>query len=117
MTLDPNRAAALKARAQQDVEAGHVPACSYALARDGEILVAETIGDVATDARFSIWSSTKPVFSSVVWQLMSEGKLDPAAPVVDLWPEFGAHGKDKVTLEHLLLFTAGFPGHRLDLDS
>jgi CubicO group peptidase (beta-lactamase class C family) len=117
MMLDLDRVAALRVRAQQDVDAGYIPACSFALARDGEVLVAETIGDVAADARFSIWSSTKPVFSSVVWQLIGEGALDPAAPVVELWPDFGAHGKDVVTLEHLLLFTAGFPGHRLDLDT
>jgi CubicO group peptidase (beta-lactamase class C family) len=111
------RLAALRARAQQDVDQGLLPACSYALAKDGEVLVSETIGDAEADARFSIWSSTKPVFSSVVWQLMSEGLLDPAAPVVELWPEFGAHGKDGVTLEHLLLFTAGFPGASLELDA
>jgi CubicO group peptidase (beta-lactamase class C family) len=34
-----------------------------------------------------------------------------------LWPEFGAHGKERVTLEHLLLFTAGFPEASLDLDT
>jgi CubicO group peptidase (beta-lactamase class C family) len=106
---------ALHARARQDVESGLLPACSYALALDGEVLVHETVGEVAQDARFSIWSSTKPVFASVVWQLIGEGALDPAAPVVELWPEFGAHGKDAVTLEHLLLFTAGFPQAGLDL--
>lgn len=115
--LNEERVTALKARAQQDVDAGLLPACSYALARDGEVLVSETIGDVGPESRFSIWSSTKPVFASVVWQLMSECRLDPAAPVADLWPEFGAHGKTAVTLEHLLLFTAGFPEARLDLDT
>jgi CubicO group peptidase (beta-lactamase class C family) len=117
MTLDAACVSALSARARQDVDAGTLPACSYALARDGEVLVTETIGDVPANARFSIWSSTKPVFSSVVWQLIGEGTLDPAAPVVELWPEFAAHGKDAVTLEHLLLFTAGFPEARLDLDT
>lgn len=115
MKLSAKHVAALKARAQQDVDAGIVPACQYALALDGEVLVQETLGDAPTDARFSIWSASKPVFASVVWQLMGEGKLDPAASVVELWPEFGAHGKDKVTLEHLLLFTAGFPEAKLDL--
>ena len=28
--------------------------------------------------------------------------------VVDVWPEFGLHGKDKVTLRHVLLHTAGY---------
>ncbi|MFJ7773037.1 serine hydrolase domain-containing protein [Streptomyces sp. NPDC097107] len=115
--LSVQRVAELKARAQRDVDEGLLPACQYALARHGEVLVHETVGDAPSDARFSIWSTTKPVFSSLVWQLMGEGKLDPLAPVADLWPEFGAHGKDRVTLEHLLLFTAGFPEAALDHDT
>lgn len=115
MRLGEEAVAGLKTRAQQDVDAGVLPACQYALALDGEVLLHETLGTAASGARFAIWSATKPVFSSVVWQLIGEGKLDPSAPVVDLWPEFGARGKDKVTLEHLLLFTAGFPNPPLDL--
>ncbi|MFI6961756.1 serine hydrolase domain-containing protein [Streptomyces sp. NPDC050255] len=115
--LSARRVAKLKARAKQDVEEGQLPACQYALARHGEVLAQETLGEAPSDARFSIWSTTKPVFSSLVWQLMGEGKLDPLAPVVDLWPEFGAHGKDGVTLEHLLLFTSGFPEAVLDHDT
>ena len=114
MKLSADGAKALKARAQHDIDAGLLPACQYALALDGEVLLQETLGDTTPDPRFAIWSSTKPVFASVVWQLIGEGRLDPDAPVVDLWPEFGAHGKDTVTLEHLLLFTAGFPNAPLD---
>jgi CubicO group peptidase (beta-lactamase class C family) len=115
MRISEARVADLRARAQEDVDAGVLPACQFALAIDGGVVVHETIGDAEPDARFSIWSSTKPVFSSVVWQLIGEGKLDPLAPVVELWPEFGARGKDEVSLEHLLLFTAGFPEAKLDL--
>lgn len=108
---------ALKIRAQLDIDLGVLPSCQYALALDGEVVVAETLGDAPSDARYSIWSATKPVFASVIWQLMGEGKLDPTARVVDLWPEFGAHGKDAVTLDHLLLFTAGFPAAPFDVDA
>jgi CubicO group peptidase (beta-lactamase class C family) len=62
-----------------------------------------------------MWSSTKPVVASVVWQLMGEDKLDPATRVAELWPEFAAHGKATVTIEHLLLHTAGFPEASVDL--
>lgn len=110
-------AESLRSRAQQDIDAGNIPSCQYAVAKDGRVLHTETLGDAPPDARFSIWSATKPVFASVVWQLIGEGRLDPAAPVVELWPEFGARGKDAVTLEHLLLFTAGFPEATLDLRS
>lgn len=115
--LSAQNVKALKARAQVDIDLGVLPSCQYALALDGEVVVSETLGDAPSDARYSIWSSSKPVFASVVWQLIGEGKLDPGRPVADLWPEFGAHGKGKVTLEHLLVFTAGFPSADLDLDT
>lgn len=115
MTLNASAVAALGARAQREVDDGHVPACQLALARDGEVLVHETFGDVPADARFTMFSATKAVFASLVWQLMGEGLLDPTAPVADLWPEFAAHGKDAVTLDHVLLHTAGFPYAPLDV--
>lgn len=117
MELSADRVHELRERARTDVDAGHVPSCQYALALDGEVLLTETLGAASDDARFSIWSSTKPVFASVVWQLMGEGLLDPDAHVTDYWPEFGAHGKDRVTLEHVLTFSAGFPLGELDLDT
>lgn len=117
MSVSPSAVEALRARAQQDVDAGVLPACQYALALGGEVVVAETLGAAGPDARFSIWSATKPLFASVVWQLIGEGALDPAAPVADLWPEFGRGGKDAITLEHLLLFTAVIPEPAVDLQA
>lgn len=115
MTLDTGAVQQLRARLQREVDEGLVPACQFALARDGELLVQETLGDAPDDARFTAYSATKGVFASLVWQLMGEGLLDPAAPVAGLWPEFAAHGKDAVTLDHVLLHTAGFPYALLDV--
>jgi CubicO group peptidase (beta-lactamase class C family) len=115
MGLGKDAVARLKARAQQDIDSGVLPSCQYAVALNGEVLVSETLGHAPVDARYSIWSATKPVFASVVWQLIGEGLLAVDAPVASLWPEFGAHGKGDVTLEHLLLFTAGFPNASLDI--
>ena len=117
MKLNPEAVQTLKQRAAQDVEAGNIPSCQFALALDGEVLVQETLGQAPPDARYCMYSATKGVFSSLVWQLIGEGKLDPAAPVADLWPEFAANGKDKVTLEHVMVHTAGFPGGPLDGDA
>jgi CubicO group peptidase (beta-lactamase class C family) len=114
MRLSAEHVERLRARARADVDDGLTPACQFALALDGQVIAQETFG-ADDDARFSMWSATKPVFASVVWQLMGEGLLDPAAPVVDTWPEFGRHGKDRVTLDHLLTHTSGFPAAPLDL--
>lgn len=117
MKVDRGRLAELKQRAQQAIDDGHLPACQYALARDGEVLAHETLGAAPADARFAMWSATKPVFASVGWQLIGEGKLSPTEQVVALWPEFGGNGKVVVTIDHLLLFTAGFPQATLDLNT
>ena len=102
---------ALCARAQREVDA-RLPACQLAVARDGEVLAQRTFsrtGAETDDTRFMIWSVTKGLVAGVVWQLFGEGLLDPTAKVVDHLPEFATNGKDVITVEQLLLHTAGIP--------
>lgn len=62
------------------------------------------------DTIVSVFSTTKAISALVVAKLVGEGKLDYEAPVSALWPEFGAHGKDKLTLAQVLSHQAGVPG-------
>jgi CubicO group peptidase (beta-lactamase class C family) len=98
----------LVALAEEHV-AGGVPACQLALARDGEVVWVETFGDASDATRFCIFSATKPIVASAVWLLIGDGLLDTSARVVELVPEFATNGKDVVTVEQVLLHTAGFP--------
>ena len=104
---------ALREGVQHEMSKAGLNNCQYALAIDGGVVVSETLGSAPPDARFVIMSATKPIVASVVWQLIGEGKLDPTLPVVTWWPEFGANGKDAVTLEQVLLHTCGFPSAAL----
>ncbi len=65
---------------------------------------------VTADTLFYAASTAKGVASSVAHVLVERGSLDYDMRAVDVWPEFGSHGKDKVTLRHVLLHTAGVPG-------
>ena len=94
---------------EAEVEKAGLTCCQYALALDGEVVVDETVGSAPADARFVMMSATKPIVASVIWQLIGERALDPALPVVTWFPEFGANGKDAVTLEQVLVHTSGFP--------
>ena len=59
---------------------------------------------------FDLASLTKPLATaSAVLQLWERGHLDIDRPVADYIPEFGAAGKEMVTLRHLLTHTSGLP--------
>jgi CubicO group peptidase (beta-lactamase class C family) len=111
VTPDPAALDVLVQRARRDVDDGLLPSCQVAVALDGELVLYETIGDAPAgdDTRYCIFSCTKPLVASAVWLLMGEGAIDPAMKVVELFPEFGANGKDIVTIEQVLLHTSGFP--------
>jgi len=100
--------AALEEAARQEIEAGLV-ACQAAVARDGEVVWSGTFGRAQPTTRFWIASATKPIVSSAIWILMAEGLVDVERPVATYVPEFGANGKQQVTVEHVLLMTSGFP--------
>lgn len=100
---------ALCDRARRDVEEGHVPACQVALARHGELELFETFGDATDETRFVVFSATKPFVAAAMWQLIGEGHADVRAPVARWVDGFATHGKEVVTLDQVLLHTAGFP--------
>lgn len=101
---------ALCERARREVD-DRLPACQLAVAREGEIVGFETFGRAGetNDTRFLMWSCTKGVMAGLVWQLFDEGTLDPTERVSAYLPTFATNGKDAITVEQLLLHTAGIP--------
>ena len=80
---------------------------AFALYVGGECKVDIWAG-VADEASRRVWdentlqlvfSTTKGATAICIAKLVEAGLLDYAAPVVQYWPEFGAHGKDTVTVE------------------
>ncbi|MFJ4651600.1 serine hydrolase domain-containing protein [Nocardia sp. NPDC088792] len=59
------------------------------------------------DTMAPVWSSTKGMTAFVVASAVSRGLLDYEAPVAEYWPEFGAHGKESITVRQLLDHQAG----------
>jgi hypothetical protein len=47
--------------------------------------------------------------STVVRVLAERGLLADTTPVAEYWPEFAAHGKQTITVAHVLAHTAGVP--------
>jgi CubicO group peptidase (beta-lactamase class C family) len=99
----------LRARAAREIDEGVLPSCQLVLALDGEVVHEEVLGEATLQSRYVIFSATKPIVAATVWTLIQEGALDPSQRVADLFPEFGANGKGAITVEQVMLHTAGFP--------
>ena len=113
-TLDAAGIAALRREVSRLVDDHGVPACQFALALDGKVVLHETFGAATDTTRFAVFSVTKPFVSAVVWQLLDEGLLHLDMRPAELIPEFATHGKAEITLEQVLTHTAGFPYARLE---
>src|SRR5438552_15268864 len=90
--IDPAALDALFTRVQQDIDAGRLPSCQLALARDGRVAVWRAFGDAPVDSRYVMFSATKAVVAGAGWVLISEGLLAVTRPVAALNPEFPPHG-------------------------
>ncbi len=98
----------------------------FAAVRDGDVVV-DLWGGWADRDRTRPWehntiapvySTTKGVAAIVLAELVDQGVLDYHTAVASLWPAFGVHGKDKVTVAQTLAHQAGVPGfiHPIDPD-
>jgi CubicO group peptidase (beta-lactamase class C family) len=59
-----------------------------------------------------VFSCTKGATALCAHVLASRGKLDLDAPVVELWPEFGRHGKEHVTTRMMMDHSSAVPALR-----
>lgn len=82
-------------------------------------LVVDTVAGVADpatgrlvtpDTPFYAYSVGKGATATVAHVLVERGEFDYDTRIVELWPEFGAHGKEKATIRHALTHTVGVPG-------
>jgi CubicO group peptidase (beta-lactamase class C family) len=103
--------------ARELTDGGAETGLQIAVIRHGEVAADVTAGvaDPATGrpvtSRTLFWtaSAAKGMASSVMHVLAERGELGYDLRVADVWPEFAAHGKDAVTVRHLLCHTAGVP--------
>ncbi len=86
-----------------------MPACQLAVARDGELAAFDTFGAATNNTRFCIFSATKPLVASAVWLLIGDGSVDISRAACEYVPELAHDGLEHVTVEQVLLHTAGFP--------
>ncbi|MEZ5551766.1 MAG: serine hydrolase domain-containing protein [Pseudomonadales bacterium] len=107
--LDPARVEALRVRARREVEEGLLPAVQIAVARNGRLAMFESFGTADSTSLFCLFSATKAITSAAIWLLMQDGRLSVDEKVADVIPAFGSNGKESITVEQLLLHTAGFP--------
>ncbi|GGP46119.1 serine hydrolase domain-containing protein [Streptomyces melanogenes] len=55
------------------------------------------------------FSTGKGFTTTLVHVLAERGLIDYDTPIAHYWPEFAAHGKERVTVRHALTHTAGVP--------
>lgn len=104
--------------ADELVVSGAERGLQVAVYRRGELLAdvvagvadAETGRPFASDTPVYATSTGKGVTAAVVHVLAERGVLGYDTPIAELWPEFGAHGKDRATVRHALSHQTGVPG-------
>ena len=96
---------------------GYHPGAQLAVARHGKLALYRGFGTATVDPSrpvdeqtlFPLFSNTKVITAAAVWTLVEEGKLRFSDRVAEHVAGFEAHGKDAVTVAHLLTHQAGFP--------
>lgn len=107
--IDPGRLDGLLQRAEREIDEGILPACQVAVALDGELVAFQTYGDASDDDRFLMYSSTKAFVASMVWKLLSEGRVGLEQRIAEIVPAFGENGKEAITVRQILHHVAGVP--------
>lgn len=68
------------------------------------------------DTLVNAFSVGKSVLAILALSCVEAGEVDLDAPVASLWPEFAAHGKDRLTLRSMMAHRSGLPAVREKLN-
>jgi uncharacterized protein YbbC (DUF1343 family)/CubicO group peptidase (beta-lactamase class C family) len=101
------------------VDDHQLPGAVVVVGHDGHVVFRRAYGmrslepthePMTPDTIFDMASLTKPLATTVaVMQLYEQGKIGLNDPVAKYLPEFGANGKQDITIRHLLTHYSGLP--------
>jgi CubicO group peptidase (beta-lactamase class C family) len=115
--FDAERLGRLSAVIQGDIDAERYDGCELLVGRGGTVVFHEPFGwaDRAAQRRverhqpFFTMSTGKQFVVALVLNRIERGDFAFTTPVADVIPEFGARGKHRITIKHMLTHTAGMP--------
>ncbi|MDD3765075.1 MAG: serine hydrolase [Nevskiales bacterium] len=121
--LDPKKVARIWTAMERLYRTGLHPAMTLVVRRHGRIVLKRAIGalrgngpgergpvvPLSPDAPLCLFSASKSVSALLIHKLVEDGRMRLEDLVVDYIPEFGAHGKRRVTIRQLLSHRAGVP--------
>ena len=115
--MDATMVAEIQRTVRTQVAEGLTPGTQVVVARHGKPVVDLALGlarksppvEVSPQTLFYSWSVAKPITAMAIHLLVERGKLGLDEPIVKLWPEFGKHGKEVVTVRQVLGHRSGFP--------
>jgi CubicO group peptidase (beta-lactamase class C family) len=106
-------------------QAGMHPAIQLCIRHHGRVVLNRAIGHgwgnaptdapdaekipVTTDTPFCVYSAAKGVTATVVHMLAERGVFSLDDRVCDYIPTFTSHGKDRITIRHVMTHSAGLP--------
>jgi len=104
----------LTAAIQRAIASGHeegIQLCAY---QHGQRIVDITLGtrdDAGTalqpDNLSFVWSTSKGITATAIHILAERGQLQYDDAIADYWPAFARHGKDAISIRHIMSHTAG----------
>ncbi|QKT06756.1 beta-lactamase family protein [Gordonia sp. X0973] len=105
--------------------AGQQPAVQVCVRRDGRVVLNRAVGHawgagpadppdarqvpVTVDTPYCCYSAGKGLAAAIVLHLVEQGVWRLDDRVTDYLPEYGAHGKGRTTIDHVLTHRAGVP--------
>ena len=107
----------LQAVVRADIAAGLYHGANIKVARGGRVVFDMSIGShdkaqarpLETDSVFSIFSITKAFTNVLVLRAIEEGRFALTTRISDLVPGFTGHGREAITVFHLLSHQSGIP--------
>ena len=110
VSMDSQKLREVEALFKNQISNGLHPGAGLAVYRYGMLVLdlndgladSDTAQPVSDETMFVLFSSIKPIAASCLYILQDRGELAWDDPVFKHWPKFGQHGKEAVTIRHIL---------------
>lgn len=123
--MSPNSVDVIWEKVKRVYRSGYHPAIMVCIRRQGKVIIDRAIGhshgngpgdprgarkvQATPETPVCLFSASKAVTAMLTHLLAERGEIDLDDPVAHYLPEFGCHGKDRITIAQMLCHRGGIP--------